>query len=271
MHTNICYITAIYGNYESTCKPFVTQTIKSDFICFTDNSNIQPNGWIIDNNPYHLTHKSPLDDGLKYNSLNNNKHTFNICKYYKQAFHNIPRLKDYDMIIWIDGTIEISNSLVSEYLLEHINKRKIIAWAHEHRRGILAEEMRCSLMCGKYITTTFNNQKQPIQDVCKQYIDYVKSGFCEDIFQQINDHLNTKHYGVWITCFIAFLNKDPDVKDFLNKWYNETLIHTTQDQISFPYIVQKTKLFPMTLPNNKIKSFDTHKETDFYKKLDHGK
>ena len=65
----IAYITAIYGNYELTCKPFIKQTIESDFICFTDNPNIPSNGWIIDNNPYHYTHPSKLDNSIYNNSI----------------------------------------------------------------------------------------------------------------------------------------------------------------------------------------------------------
>jgi hypothetical protein len=31
----ICFITAIYGNYEASCKKFAKQSIQTDFICFT--------------------------------------------------------------------------------------------------------------------------------------------------------------------------------------------------------------------------------------------
>lgn len=63
----IAYITAIYGYYELTCKKFKEQTIDSDFICFTNNSEIISNGWIIDVNLYHLTNKSKLDNDQKLN------------------------------------------------------------------------------------------------------------------------------------------------------------------------------------------------------------
>ena len=36
----ICFITAISGAYEKSCKTFVKQTIDTDFICYTDNNNI---------------------------------------------------------------------------------------------------------------------------------------------------------------------------------------------------------------------------------------
>ena len=91
----ICFITAIYGNYESSCKKFIKQTIETDFICFTDNKDITSNGWTIDTNPYHITNKSELDNDTYTNSICNNKHTFNVSKYYKQAFNNIPILQKY--------------------------------------------------------------------------------------------------------------------------------------------------------------------------------
>jgi hypothetical protein len=40
--SKICFITAIYGGYESSCKNYVKQTIDTDFICFTDDINIIP-------------------------------------------------------------------------------------------------------------------------------------------------------------------------------------------------------------------------------------
>ena len=104
---NICFITAIYGGYEKSCKKFVNQTIDTDFICFTDDPNIINNGWFIDTTPYHLMYKSNMDNDSFRNSLSNNTHTFNIAKYYKQAFTNIPILQKYDVIVWLDGTIEI--------------------------------------------------------------------------------------------------------------------------------------------------------------------
>ena len=39
--SKVCFITAIYGGYEQTCKKFVKQSIDTDFICFTDSTSIQ--------------------------------------------------------------------------------------------------------------------------------------------------------------------------------------------------------------------------------------
>lgn len=266
--SKICFITAIYGNYEATCKKFVKQTIDTDFICFTNNDNIISNGWIIDTTPYHLVNKSEIDNDTYVNSLCNNKHTFNIAKYYKQSFINIPRLDKYDVVVWIDGTIEIIYNRTSEYILHYIYKEKIIGWHHEYRNGILSKEVKAS-HDERYTSKFWNNQPQPYQDVDNQYKCYLDDGYNDIFFKRIKSF--TPHLGVWITCFVAFLHKDKDIKNFLNLWYLQTLKYTTQDQIGFPYVCQKTHLIPFTLPNKEIHGNEAHKKTMFYIKHSHGK
>jgi len=263
----ICFITAICGGYEKSCKRFVPQTVETDFICFTDNSNIISNGWIIDTTPYHFIFKSKMDDNTLTNSFCNNRHSFNIAKYYKQQFSNIPILKKYDVVVWLDGTIEIICDKTSEYILNHIYEKKMIGWHHEMRYGILRHEVEASHF-ERYTSTYWNNQRQPYQDVDNQYISYLQDGYDESFFKNMNSH--TPHMGVWITCFVAFLHKDEEVKRFLDLWYLQTLKYTTQDQISFPYVCQKTNLIPFTLPNNEIDGMP-HNKTTFYIKNDHGR
>uniref|UniRef100_A0A6C0JQB5 Nucleotide-diphospho-sugar transferase domain-containing protein n=1 Tax=viral metagenome TaxID=1070528 RepID=A0A6C0JQB5_9ZZZZ len=264
---NICFITAIYGNYEASCKKFVTQTVETDFICFTDDPNIISNGWIVDTTPYHLTNKSPLDDDSYNNSLCNNSHTFNVAKYYKQAFRNIPRLEKYDVVVWLDGTVEIYYAKTSEYLLNNIYKHKIIGWSNEYRNGEMAREVAGSMFF-RYTTTFWNGQHQPIQDVQKQYMYYLEDGYTDEFFKKMNS--SNPDFGIWITCFVAFLKNDPEVKNFLDLWYLQTLKYTTQDQISFSYVCQKTNLIPNTLPNHEVHSLRTTERTMFYIKRNHG-
>jgi hypothetical protein len=266
MTAKICFITAIYGNYESSCKKFIKQTVDTDQICFTDNAQIiNDGGWIIDTTPYHLINKSSLDDDTFVNSLCNNKHTFNISKYYKQSFRSIPVLQKYDVVVWLDGTIEIIYDKTSEFILNNIYEHKIIGWHHEYHNGILKSEVDCSYFW-RYTSTFWNGQHQPYQDITRQYQDYVNDGYNDEFFKNMNSH--TPHFGVWITCFIAFLYKDNDVKNFLDLWYLQTLNYTTQDQISFPYVCQKTKLLPLTLPKNDIYG-EPCKSTLFYIKHNH--
>jgi hypothetical protein len=275
----VAYITAILGNYELTCKPFVKQTIDSDFICFTDNPNIESNGWIIDTNPYHDTHKSPIDNGLYINSISKkgklkeleNRHTFNLAKYYKQSWSNIPRLKDYDVVIWLDGTIEITKEDVSEYMMELCQKYEIVSWHHELRGGLLFHEAYVCYL-PKYMDRNYLNQKQPYQDVIAQYHSYLQEGYDEEFFIKYprkEGRGRGDHFGVWITCFVAFNNRSEKVKKFLDKWYLQTLKYTTQDQVGFPKVVQDLNLVPYTLPDIRFGGNDPHVSTDIFIKHEH--
>lgn len=278
----VAYITAILGNYELTCKPFVKQTIESDFICFTDNPNIESNGWIIDTNPYYDTHRSKIDNGLYLNSTKKegrlldeyvNRHTFNLAKYYKQSWTNIPRLKDYDVVIWLDGTIEITKEDVSEYMLELCFKYDIVSWHHEMRGGKLYHEAGVCFL-PKYTDMNYLGQRQPYQDVVAQYHSYIQDGYDENYFdnyQRKEGRGRGNHFGVWITCFIAFNNGSQKVKEFLNKWYLQTLKYTTQDQVGFPKVVQDLNLVPYTLPDQRFGGNDPHISTDIFIKHDHKK
>ncbi len=265
----IAFITAIYGNYETTCKEFAKQTIPTDFICFTDNPNIQANGWTINTTPYHLTHRASFDDGTLLNSNENNKHTFTLAKYYKQGFQNIPILKNYDVVVWLDGTLQIKNPMMSEYVYEKTLTNKISIFEHHWRSGSLKAEMEDSLTvnCGRYNVTNWNNQDQPYQDVEKQYELYLEDGYTEDYFKQLVP--DRQHIGVWVTCFVSFANKDPEVSEFLDTWYKQTLEVCNQEQISFTYSCYKTKILPYTFPDNNISgTFDMN---GFYEKLSHGR
>ena len=164
----ICFITAIYGDYEKSCKKFAKQTIDTDFICFTDNKDINNNEWLIDTTPYHLMNTSEIDNNTFTNSLCVNKHSFNIAKYYKQSFTRIPILEKYDVIVWLDGTIEIIYDKTSEYILNNIYRERIIGWHHEGRNGILSDEVEASHF-ERYTSTYWNNQTQPYQDIDYQY------------------------------------------------------------------------------------------------------
>lgn len=284
----VAFITAILGGYEDKCKPFIKQTINSDFICFTDNPNIESNGWEIDINPYHDTHISPIDDGLYLNSIHknnslilerflefisefNNRHTFNIAKYYKQQWHLIPRLKEYDVVIWVDGSIEITDSTVAEYMLELCDLYNIVSWHHELRGGFLFNEAFTSTL-PKYHKLDFLGQKQPYQNVMNQYMDYIREGYDEYFFQNYSREKGRgrgDHFGVWITCFVAFNNKNPQIIEFLNHWYLQTLKYSTQDQVSFPKVIQDTKIVPYTLPDKRFTGNDPHDKTSIFIKHNH--
>jgi hypothetical protein len=171
---------------------------------------------------------------------------------------NIPRLQKYDVVVWIDGTIEIIYDKTAEYVLHNIYDHKIIGWKHEYNTK-LSEEVIASIGSGRYTTTSYNGQEQPYQDVEKQYSEYIANGYDEEYFS-----------GIWITCFVAFLVKDDSIQKLLDLWYLHNLQYTTQDQISFPFVCQKMGITPFTLPNLEIYGNNPHYNTMFYIKHGHG-
>jgi hypothetical protein len=83
--------------------------------------------------------------------------------------------------------------------------------------------------------------------------------------------LITNHqFGMWVTAFVAFDNKNRRVRRFLDFWFLQTLNYTTQDQVSFSYCAQKLNIIPYTLPDADVWGPEPHKETYFYTKWDHG-
>ena len=239
----LAFITAIYGGYEKTCKQIVEQVSPFDAICFTDDKNINANGWEVDTTSYHYTHPSPLDTGDQHNSLKMNRHTFNIAKYYKQQFHLIPRLQQYEIVIWLDGTIEIKNCTTSNDIITAVTTgNSLMCCDHMLRNGKLEQEVTASNI-DKYTSEVWNDQPQPFQDVNAQYSYYLDRGYDDDKFWKTVEP-SRKCYGVWNTAFIAFNMKCSKSIPFLDRWYLQTLKHTTQDQISFPFVCQTMKHYP---------------------------
>jgi hypothetical protein len=256
---NVAFITSIFGNYEQSCKPFMSQTIPSDFICFTDNPDLIANGWSIDTHPYHDAFPNPQDTGYNHNSLKNNRHTFNIAKYYKQSFQHVPRMADYDIVIWLDGTLEITSPNVAEYAARIFEDTAshLIAFQHDLRPdGLLKDEVAASHF-ERYTSTHWNGQDQPYQDVDAQYQAYIDNGFQEGRC-------------VWITCFVAMDMRKEGTHRFLDAWYLETLNRTTQDQISFPFAKDIAGVILHSLPDEHIRGKPSS-FTDFYVKHEHGK
>jgi hypothetical protein len=68
-----------------------------------------------------------------------------MARYYKQAFHNIPRLAKYDVVVWLDATVEILSPYTAAIMLETLASGSHIAsWAHMARSS-LDDEVRWRL------------------------------------------------------------------------------------------------------------------------------
>jgi hypothetical protein len=247
----VAVVTAIVGNYEATCKPVAEQSIPADFYVYTNNPNITTHGiWkIIDIEPYRFGLNDSDRDRTFKNSLFNNNHSFNRAKFVKLNLHRLPELKDYDIVIWLDGTIVIRNTDFIKYCIAKIQagKNVLVFDHHSDRNGILKREVIASHF-ERYTSNFWFDQVQPYQDIDAQYVDYITKGFEEAYFDRLG-FKTSDHYGLWVTCFIAFDMKKSETHAFLDKWWYHNMKYTTQDQISFPYICWENNLKPYSLPN----------------------
>lgn len=297
-HPKVAFITAIYGGYELSCKKYATQSIPTDFICFTDNHTIQSNGWIVDTKAYHITKPSRVDTRNFTNSMGVNMHSFNIAKYYKQQFYLIPRLVDYDVVVWIDGSVEITDSDASLKLYVLLSDSAnggghVVAFNQTALTSIstsiearfsLSSEVHHSENYFRYCATYWNNQIQPYQNVSLQYAEYLRDGYVDN--------------GLWYTTLVGFRMKNHQAynqksssknaedniqmnmftKELLDMWYLQTLRYTTQDQVGFMYVLYKmiysrdmnSRGLFVTLPNDLIRGKYAFQQTDLYIKRKHG-
>jgi O-antigen biosynthesis protein len=270
MNETVLFITASYGTYEKSLKTPTLQTIPSRFIAFTDQSQLlNSTGWEV-----YVVEPLQLDilklEGI--NSLSNNQHPFNKAKFFKQQFHRLKMLKEYRYIIWMDATIKITNPSTAENVVNLIGSQRRNFILFEHRRGGLMQEEVAASQGSKYLDPHWGCCPQPVQNTTRQYEFYIKEGFQEKWW--VNEYdapigiYNRAQYGMWVTCFIAFDMTKTDTCAFLDLWWEQNVLFSTQDQVSFPYAAWKLKLYPYSLPDSGIEG--NYNKNSLYTKVAHG-
>ncbi len=251
----VAYITAVFGSYEATLKPFARQTVPADFICFTDNPRIANSngGWVVDSHPHHweaLQREVEGNHTSAVNALHRNTHPFNLAKYYKLNLHRIPRLRQYEVVVWLDGTVQLHNENTSAILLDLIvtQKRNVLVFETENNWTTLLKEAQAATLTEKYYNTQWMGHQQPVQDVMAQYRHYLAQGYDDEAYWPAVSARH--HYGLWITCFVAFDMRSADTAAFLDLWSEQNLRFSTQDQVSFPYVAQTLGVHPFSLPES---------------------
>jgi hypothetical protein len=248
----IAFITCITNGYDSTLKEPVKQTYSNvSFIAYCDKDyRVDPidSQWNIRDLVHHANERSLMFR----NSIENNKHSFNIAKYYKCMFWTFPELNEFDVVVWLDGSIQITNPNCALEVMNIVYENGLspLLFKHEYRSCFIDESIASHM--DRYTSTFWNNQSQPYQDVDAQAQQYMQVGCPEN-------------FGLWITCFVAWNMRNPLTPLLLQSWYQEILVHTTQDQISFPFVMWRHNMAIYTLPGD-----NAHDETIYYKKLSHG-
>ena len=304
----VLFVTAIYGDYEKTLKEPARQQHHADFVAFTDREDLSSPTWQIrlvkDPLEYLLKHGgrvgvganvssvaadvvvgsteaasrghaitetlSPAIDGT--NSLTQNRHPFNLAKVFKMQFYRFFDLTEYRAAVWLDGTVRVISPEASAivYRLLEDEGRNLVTFEHA-RGGLLSEEVAASKF-NRYESTHWGCCDQPFQNVTRQYEDYLQQGFVEKWWLEEYDAplgiSKRPQWGLWVTCFVAFDLRSPITFEFLDAWWRENVMHSTQDQVSFPYLAWKMKVYPFSLPSSDI-SVGSADLNDLYEKGGH--
>lgn len=241
----LVFVTALVSNYETTLKTPVQQDVPVDFIAFVSSPDITQNGssWrVINASRYRQGLDATDHDPSMLNSLTNNTHSFNLAKWFKINLHRLPELRCYDVVVWLDATIKLRNPQVARTVLS-LHEKGINFIVYEHHRSSIEEEVAASKSSGRYTTTFWNGQAQPLQDVDAQVAAYKADGFDTLWFNSLPSDkfwpyslVRRPAFGLYVTCFVSFDMRDPLSHEFLAMWRHHNMKYTTQDQISFPYI-----------------------------------
>ena len=224
----IAIITAIYGNYDNIKEHNIQSKDSVDWYCFTNNNNMKSKTWNIINTPYHINNKE-LKNSIYKNSNSKDKKTeyMMAAKYYKIKSHKIDILKNYDYIVWIDGSIFLQNNFINN-IISLINKNyQLINFKHSMRNNIKDETIVSKKML-----------KYKNQDLDYQYKTYIKEGFQDNI-------------GLFENTIIIRKNNS-NIEKLFDEWWIHNLKYSYQDQISYPFVLWKNKINPDYIINDNV-------------------
>lgn len=117
-----CIYTAIFGDYDSLKEPRF-EVANCDFICFTDNPNLQSKYYKI-----HVVKST-------------NKDPVRSAKIYKILPHKY--LKDYEYSLWVDGSVTIQKLNFQEIVDKYLKTKDIALFKHPVRDCIYEEFEEC--------------------------------------------------------------------------------------------------------------------------------
>ena len=255
----ICGITAILGPYEKSAKEPTTPLDPSYplFLVTDRDDDDLINGT---NSAWTKVHLDPTlwkDDCSRDEFINapnnpcNQRFNFNIAKFYKEQPYRVPQIINAgcNVIVWMDGTIRIKDKTFMGHMKERAERgQNLVVSVHDIRQrdGRLMKEVADSVINYKY-KGKGGPDFGPFQNISKQYKQYVSEGFTERWFEQESWWSGVKgtapgSYGVFVTCMVLFDLRKKATKTFLDCWWRENVLHSTQDQVSFPYCSWKHKV-----------------------------
>ena len=217
--SKVCVISASFGDYKSYYRSI--DHLGVDGYIFTDsidNIKIEGNNWKQMQSNYFFS-----------------KEQYMIPKYYKCYWHNIPELDKYDVIVWIDSTIEILT-----LPLEHIIEHDLVIYSHAFRKNSYAE-------IDASVDSRWNLYKDGLSE---QKANCPKSKWLAT------------------TCFMVSKRNEKIVK-MNNHWFSDIILYSPQCQASLPLACEYADVKVKLLDGGRGVRNSSHSRTANYIRHNH--
>jgi hypothetical protein len=205
----IVVYSAIFGNKDEI-KEIEPQYLADnvDALMFTDNKNLKSKS-------FRVIHVKPRFSDSPHLS----------SRYYKILPHRFMNaFNQYGCSLWIDGNRRLTCD--PNILLKSINKNPIAVGTHHRteKRDAYDEAEHCIKL-----------RKDDPKKIKAQVNFYKSEGM-------------PKKFGLWGCPIMLRNHNDQRCINFCERWWDELLLRSKRDQISFPYVVWKTGRIPAQLP-----------------------
>ena len=228
----VAVYTTIFGNYNYLL-PVPRQSVDVDFFCLTDNPDIEHGSAFGDPSHGQRWRIIPVDYPTKDLPARLR------AKFFKLFPWEAYTLDQYDLMIFIDGSIEITSPDFVKFCIDSLGDNEMALYEHPQRDCIFDEAV-VSMPLNKYQSQNISGQ-----------ISFYNS-------------LYPKHGGLYACGVMVRKIQSPEIRNLMGKWWWEIIKWTYQDQLSFPVVCKLLKFIPGIIPGNQYKNpfFKVHWHDD---------
>jgi hypothetical protein len=216
----VAVYTTIFGDYNYLL-PVLKQSVPADFYCITDNANI--------------AHGNTLDQSTgaeRWKIIPVEYPSRDLCQRLRAKFFKLfpweaYTLDQYDIMIYIDGSIGITSADFVKHCLDSLGQADMALYSHP-ARDCIYDEAAASKPLIKY-------QHQNIDGQISFY-----------------NSIYPRHGGLYACGVMVRRIHSEAIRSLMGKWWWEIIKWTYQDQLSFPVVCKLSNFVPSLIAGNQV-------------------
>jgi hypothetical protein len=215
----VAVYTTIFGGYDHL-HPVPKQTVQADYFCITDDAQfVKDTIGKAENSETWTIYESKVP--------RQDLHPRMRAKWFKVFPWECESLNEYEVTIFIDGSVNITSPDWISHCLKHLHG-DLLVFKHPSRDCIY-EEVEASEIMVKYKDEDMKTQ-----------IRYYKK-------------FHPKKAGLF-ACTVLIRRKTDRIQRLMMSWWHENMKFTWQDQLSFPVVLRVHKIHPDVFPEDLYKN-----------------